>query len=234
MRWSLAVLLLALPAAAQQEPALRVVSSREILPASFIPVSPARPKAPPMTLLVEQGSGFEAPGRLERMLGKASAIFGPCGVSLGRVRVLTVVWSAQALRELNVEDPYKGPSELRVISDPSIPAERPLGALFGTRSIPSTAAAFNVRSGRLYSGFPGWDRLVNTWWMTWDQENRPARRDEAPSYSITAHELTHLFGDLGHTDAAPNLMTNAETPGAKSGDLDASQCAAVVQLHGLP
>lgn len=234
MRWSLAVLLLALPAAAQQEPALRVLSTRDILPASFIPVSPERPKAPPMTLLVEQGSGFETPGRLERMLGKASAIFGPCGVSLGRARVLTVVWSAQALRELNVEDPYKGPSGLRVIGDASIPAERPLGLLFAPRSIPSTASAYNVRSGRIYSGFPNWDKLVNTWWMTFDHESRAPRRDEAPSYSITAHELTHLFGDLGHTDAAPNLMTNAESPGAKSGDLDASQCAEVVRLHGLP
>jgi hypothetical protein len=184
--------------------------------------------------VVEQGSGFEAPGRLERMLGKASAIFGPCGVSLGRVRVLTVSWSAEALRQLNVEDPYKGPSALRVIGDASIPAERPLGLLFGPRSIPSTAAAFNVRSGRTYSGFPNWGKLVNTWWMTYDQDDRPPRRDEAPSYSITAHELTHLFGDLGHTDAAPNLMTNSEAPGAKSGDLDASQCAAVAVLHGLP
>lgn len=233
MRWSLAFLLLALPAAAQ-EPALRVLSTREILPASFIPVSPDQPKAPPMTLLVEQGSGFDAPGRLERMLGKASAIFAPCGVSLGRVRVSLVAWSADALRQLNIEDPYRGPAGLRVIGDASVPAERPLGLLFRAGSIPSTAAAYNVRSGRLYSGFPDAAKLVNTWWMTFDQEIRAPRRDEAPSYSITAHELTHLFGDLGHTDAAPNLMTNAETPGAKSGDLDAEQCAAVALLHGLP
>lgn len=234
MRWSLAVLLLALPAAARQEPALRVLSARDILPASFIPVSPEQPKAPPMTLLVEQGSGFEAPGLLERMLGKASAILVPCGVSLGRARVRVVAWSARSLRELNIEDPYRGPAGLRVIADAAIPAERPLGLLFGARSIPSTAAAYNVSTGRSYSGFPDFPKLVNTWWMTFDHESRAPRRDEAPSYSVAAHELVHLFGDLGHTDAAPNLMTNAETPGAKSGDLDAAQCAAVALLHGLP
>lgn len=234
MRWTWALLLAAAPAAAQTAPAFETLSRRDILPASFVPVSAPQPANPPLTLLVESGSGWEAPGLLERVLGKASALFAPCGVALGPVSVLTVRWSAESLRRLNVEDPYAGPAGLSVIADPAMPARRPLGFLFGPRSIPSTASAYNVSSGRTFSRFPEMPRLVNTWWLTWDQHARPPRADESPSYSVVAHELAHLFGDLGHVSAAPNLMSDAETPGAKSGDLDAAQCAAIARLHGLP
>lgn len=233
MLLGLLLLALALPCAAE-EPLFETLVQRVILPASFVPVSSPQSKTPPMTLLVEQGSGFETPGRLERMLGKASAIFAPCGVALGAVDVRVVRWSAEALRLLNLENPYAGPSGLRVIADPGMPTQRPLGFLFGARSIPSTASAYTVSSGVTFGRFPNMPKLVNTWWLTMDQESRPPRFDQAPSYSITAHELAHLFGNLGHVDFAPNLMSNAETREAKSGDLDAAQCAAIAVLHGLP
>lgn len=57
--------------------------------------------------------------------------------------------------------------------------------------------------------------------------------DVSESYSVFAHELTHLFGNLPHTPASPNLMTDASTPGAKSGDLLEEQCVEVRRLHGL-
>ncbi|MDE2509912.1 MAG: hypothetical protein KGL74_02205, partial [Elusimicrobia bacterium] len=219
--------LLAAPARAAQAPLLEVVSRRTIAPASFVPAAAPQPQIVPLALVVEDGSGWDAPGVLERALGKASAIFGQCRVALGTVEVTTARWSPEALRILNNPDPYKGPEETGVMSDPHIPALRPVGLLFGAKSIPSTAKAFNKSSVAVFSRqFPDATLLLDTFWMTLDQETRPRRADEAASFSVPAHELTHVLGDLPHTPVSPNLMTEGEQPGAKSGDLTPEQCAA--------
>lgn len=227
-----ALVLLTSPAAAGEAPLLAVLSRRTIEPASFIPVSNAA-KAVPLALVVEQGSGWDAPGVLERVLGKASAIFGRCGVALGAAEVLTVRWTPEGLRRLNVADPYAGPAQTAVMGEPLLPGLRPVGFLFA-RSVPSTASAYNVRSVDVLSrAHPSAARLLNTFWITIDQQTRARPADIAESYSVFAHELTHLFGNLPHTPASPNLMTDASTPGAKSGDLLEEQCVEVRRLHGL-
>ena len=122
---------------------------------------------------------------------------------------------------------------MAVIDEPLLPAGRPVGFLFA-KSVPSTASAYNGDSvGRLSGTHPGAKRLLNTFWITIDQQVRARPPDISESYSVFAHELTHLFGNLPHTPASPNLMTDADTPGAKSGDLLEEQCVEVRRLHGL-
>jgi len=226
------IILLAAPVRAAELPLLEVLSRRVIAPAAFIPVSNA-PVAVPIALVVEAGSGWDAPGVLEGVLGKASAIFGKCGVSLGATEVSLVRWSPEGLRRLNVEDPYKGPAQTTVMGEPSLPALRPAGFLFGAKSVPSTASAYNLTSVTRMSGsYPGVRSLLNTAWITYDQQTRRPP-DFAESYSMFAHELTHLFGNLPHTPASPNLMTDAATPKAKSGDLLDEQCVEIRKLYGL-
>lgn len=227
-----AALLLAAPARAALPPLMTVVSRRTIAPSSFVP--PATPQAQivPLALVVEDGSGWDAPGVLERALGKASAIFGQCRVALGTVEVTTARWSPDALAVLNHPDPYKGPEETALAAAPELPARRPIGLLFGAKSIPSTAKAFNKSSVAVFSRqFPDARLLLDTFWMTLDQETRPRRADEAASFSVPAHELTHILGDLPHTPVSPNLMTEGEQPGAKSGDLTPEQCDAIRRLY---
>ena len=224
--------LLAAPVRAAEPLPAEVVSRRTIAPSNFIPASAAAPQVVPLALVVEEGSGWDAPGRLEGALGKASAIFAQCRVSLGAAEVVTVRWSAEALRRLSNPDPYKGPEETFLMSDPAIPARRPVGLLFGAKSVPSTAKAFNKSSLAIFTPhFPDAIRLLDSFWMTLDQETRPRRADEAASFSVTAHELTHILGDLPHTPAHPNLMTEAEGSGAKSGDLTSEQCDAIRRLY---
>lgn len=230
---SLALSLLASPALAAEAPLLEVLSRREISPASFIPAAGAE-KAVPLSLVVEAGSGWDGPGVLEGVLGKASAIFGQCGLSLGAAEVLIVRWTPEALRRLNVQNPYAGPAQMAVMDEPLLPARRPVGFLFA-RSVPSTASAYNASSvGRLSGAHPAARRLLNTFWITIDQEIRARPPDVSEGYSVFAHELTHLFGDLPHTPARPNLMTDASTPGAKSGALLEEQCVEIRRLHGSP
>ncbi|MDX6770386.1 MAG: hypothetical protein SF051_12700 [Elusimicrobiota bacterium] len=223
-------------ASAQTAPAplFTVVSRRVIYPASFIPVTPRQAQEAPMTLILEEGSDWQRHGMLERVMGKASAIFAQCGVSIGEVDALVVRWSPEALRRLNIENPYAGPAQMAVMDEPQIPALRPLGFLFAEGKIPSTASAYNGNSVRQYARqFPQAVRLLNTFWITSGQETRPRRRDELPSYSVTAHELAHLWGDMGHVPVRPNLMSDFEDPGSKSGDLTAEQCVEIAKLHLL-
>jgi hypothetical protein len=222
--------LLALPARAEA-PLFQITSRRVILPASFIPVTPDAPIVAPVALVVEEGSQWDRPGVLEGVIGKASGIFARCGVTLGAAEVVTVKWSAEGLKRLNSDDPYQGPAQMGVMDEPLIPKRRPVGFLF-ERSVPAVAEAYNADSvERFTPRFPAAAKLLDTFWITVDELTRKPRQDEGPTYSTFAHELTHILGDLPHTDAAPNLMTNAETPQAKSGDLTPEQCAEIRKLR---
>jgi hypothetical protein len=223
--------LLAAPVRAQEAPLVEIVSRRVILPASFIPVTPTGAATAPLALIVEQGSGWDSSGSLEKTLGKASAIFARCGVTLGEAEVVTVRWSAEGLKRLNVVDPYAGPSEMNVMGEALLPARRPIGFLFAKSSIPSTAKAYNKSTVETFEGqYPDARRLLDTFWITIDQQTRPRRPDELASFSVFAHELTHILGNLPHTPARPNLMTDSDLPGSKSGDLLEEQCAAIRRL----
>ena len=213
---------------------LTVVSVRTIPPAAFSPASAPAAQVVPLSLVVEDGSAWNEPGRLEGVLGKGSAIFGRCGVSLGETQVVTARWSPAALKLLNDENPYKAPPQSAVLADPAIPARRPVAFLFGPSSVASTAKAYNLKTVKDFeTRWPEAARMLNTFWITFDQETR-RKPDLGPGYSVFAHELTHLLGNLPHTPEYPNLMTDAEGPNAKSGDLTVEQCAEVRKLYGLP
>lgn len=230
----LAFVALAAPVRAAQPPAplFEIVSRKVIYPASFVPVTPAAPLVAPLALVVEAGSSWEAPGTLEKELGKASAIFAQCGVTLGETEVVSARWSKEGLRLLNVADPYKAPAEASVMGEPLIPSRRPVGFFFAKGSVPSTAKAYNATSVNVFKQrFPEAASILDSFWITYDEGFRPPKPDTAPSYSMMAHELTHILGDVGHTREHPNLMTDDESAGAKSGDLDDAQCAAIRLLH---
>lgn len=226
----LALTALLAASARAQPPLVEVVSKRVIDPASFIPVTPAGAASVPLALVVEDRSRWDAPGELEAVLGKASAILGRCGVTLGAAEVMTVRWSADVLGRMNHEDPYAAPVQSFILAEPRFPARRPIGFLF-ERSIPSTAKAYNKESTDVFAArFPEAKNILDTFWITIDQLHRPLRTDEQASYSVFAHELVHILGNLPHTRAAPNLMTEAQSPGAKSGDLNDAQCVEIRKL----
>jgi hypothetical protein len=228
----LAALGLAAPVHAADAPLFEIVSRKTIYPASFVPVTPAAKQVAPLALVIESGTGWEAPGLLDKVLGKASAFFARCGVTLGETEVVSARWSKEGLRLLNVADPYKAPAEASVMPEPMIPARRPVGFFFAKGSIPSTAKAYNVSSTNVFNQrFPEAAAMSDTFWITYDEGFRPPKPDTAPSYSMMAHELAHIFGDIGHTREHPNLMTDDESAGAKSGDLTDAQCAAIRALR---
>lgn len=211
---------------------ISVLDTRTIPASAFSPATPAAAQVVPLAIVVENGSPWTAPGTLERALGKTSAIFARCGVTLGDAQVLTVKWTDEGLKRLNKNDPYAGPAQIAVMDEPLLPTRRPVGFLFD-KSIPPVAEAYNDSSVNRFKGqFPAASKLLGTFWITQDELTRPRRKDEGPTYSVVAHELTHILGDLGHTDDTPNLMTNDESPNAKSGDLTDAQCAAVRRLKG--
>lgn len=208
---------LLLAAAAHAAPAFTVVERRSVPGAGDMP----------LVLVVESGSPWTDASALDRELGKVSGILARCGRPLGETTVLTVRWSEEALAKLRDEDPYKAPAQLAAFDAPELPAGRPVGFLFSAGATPSTAKAFNRTSSRaLAARHPEAARLEGSFFITADQGFRRAP-DIAPSYSTMAHELVHILGDLGHVSGPYNLMSNAEVAGAKTGDLDDAQCAAV-------
>jgi hypothetical protein len=218
------------PARAAEAPLLVVVAERTIPPSAYVPAPAPGQIAVPLALVVEDGSGWDAPGLLEKDLGKASSVFAQCGVALGEAQVVTVRWSAEALRRLNDDDPYAGPSKMTVMAEPLIPKRRPVGFLFG-KSIPSMAEAYNKSTVDTFKGaHPDAALLLDTFWMTVDMQTRKLP-SETPTYSLMAHELTHILGNLAHTTARPNLMNVDSTPGSSSGDLTPEQCAAIRTLE---
>lgn len=236
----LALLLSAAAQAADTAPKFKVLARRSVPPEAFVP--PARPAAAvvPLSVVAEAGSAWTDPGRLEAVLGKASAAFAPCGLSLGRAEVLQVAWTPAALAELASQNPYFGPAQLHVIDEPQLPALRPAAFLFGP-SIPATASAYNLKSVGVFAqtGKPEVRKLLNTVWVTSNWHSGKAWDPDYPGgdigagFSVLAHELAHLFGNLPHIPEAPNLMTDADGPGAKSADLNAQQCAEIRKLYGL-
>lgn len=207
---------LLLAAAARAAPAF-VVESRRTIPGSG---------TTPLVLVVQSGSPWDD-ASLDRELAKVSAILARCERPLGETTVLSVRWSEDTLAKLREEDPYEAPAQLAAFDAPELPSGRPVGFLFSSGAIPSTAKAFNRTSSRaLAARHPEAARLEGGFFITHDQGFRRAR-DVAPSYSTMAHELAHILGDFGHVPAPYNLMSDAEVPGAKTGDLNEAQCAAI-------
>lgn len=229
------LLALAAPAAAGEAAKFEVVARRVVSSTQYVPYTPAARVSVPLSLIVESGSDWTKPVVLEETLGKASRIFARCGLTLADAEVLEVRWSQQALQELADPNPYFGPSQLHVMDEPLLPKRRPLAFLF-SNSVPATAKAFNLDSVAAYqhAGHPEVAKLLNTTWLTtrW-QEGGQDSSALAPSFSVLAHELAHLFGNLEHVPWSPNLMSSAETPGAQSGDLADGQCSEILKLYGL-
>ncbi len=216
-----------LRAAGGGEAPFAVLQHRVIPPSRFSPATPDGAAVVPISLVVQAGSSWATPGVLEETLGKASAIFAACGVTLGEADVSLVRWTPRALGRLSNPDPYRGPPESDAVSR-SGARSRPLGFLFGPGAVPAVAKAFNQDSvdGLARMGHPDAAVLWGTFWITTDWRRLPAP-EVAPSYSIAAHELAHLLGNLGHVPEAPNLMSESEAPGAQNGDLTPAQCAAI-------
>jgi len=233
MRPLLAALLALLPvAAAAAAPAAPVLKDPPSFSSGAFTVAARRAipgtGATPLALIVEEGSAWNGLGVAEREVAKVSAIFSRCGRPLGQTQVLVVRWNPEALARLRAENPYKAPAQVSVMEEPQLPAGRPLGFLFAAGSVPSTAKAFNrSATATLERAHPEAAKLRDTFWITADLEFRVPPRDFAPSYSMTAHELTHILGDLPHVPEPYNLMSDSEVAGAKTGDLNDAQCASI-------
>lgn len=201
-------------------PAERLNQARAGRPGADLPA-----QLVPMALIVEADSRWTRSGALEAALSRASRIFGRCGVGLGEIDVLTVRWGDEAIRDLRGED---HPTERTVMTEPLLPARRPIGFFFQDEEsiVPS---AFNVKSVETLTRMGKTDMplLLNTFWLTYEQY-RERQPDQDASFNLAAHEIAHLLGNLEHVDEEPNLMSR----GRKSGDLAEWQCVEVRKLYG--
>lgn len=221
------ILLLALSLAhAQTTPNWQVVSEKVIeAPASEVGV-----RQLPLDLLIEAGSKWSDPAALKTQLEKTSRILRQCGVVIGEVQIQTVVWSPLALEQIANASPYKGPKELILMRDIQTPVLKTLGFLYGLKSVPSTASAFNRTSiRRLSSATVDASPLCETFHITEHHMDYRRVPGANATYDTFAHELVHLMGDVGHIEVYGNLMSAMDGRNSKTGSLTAEQCALINQ-----
>jgi hypothetical protein len=211
---------------AQVAPNWQVVSEKVIA----APADEAGVRQLPIDLMIEQGSKWGQPAALKAQLEKTSKILRQCGVVLGEVRIQNVVWTPWVLNQIINASPYKGPKDLILMRDIQTPVLRTLGFLYGLRSVPSTAAAYNRTSvGRLSSATVDAHPLVETFHITEHHMDYRAVPGANATYDTFAHELVHLMGDVGHIDVYGNLMSGLDGRNSKTGSLTAEQCELVNQ-----
>lgn len=183
----------------------------------------------PLHLVVEEGSGWNEAGVIPGILRKNSQIFRACGLKVGEASLEVVRLSPEALHALKNPNPYKGPGELVLV--PGITTEvRPLVFLM-KRSTVNTASAFNLDSvTRLSTPTVDARGLLNTSVISDNHIRPPTTTDYVSSYDTFAHELAHIFGNMGHIPTQGNLMSSLEGRGAKSGGLTTDQCDQILKF----
>lgn len=183
-----------------------------------------------MVVLVDSDSKWNKDTVVHDQLAKTSKIFNSCGVSAQKVLVVNITFTAAGLAVVSNErpNPSLGPAEIP-IGKAGLPKTIMTGFLLKNRTKERDVAyAFNRASvDRAPSFGQDWSSLLYSYWVS-DQyitsNNDPQYLE---SYSTIAHELTHILGNLGHTDQRPNLMSNSDKRASKSGDLNAEQCAEI-------
>jgi len=221
------ILLFVLGLAHAQTPANWQVVGERVIEA---PAREAGIRQLPLDLLIESGSKWSNPTALKTQLDKTSKIIRQCGVVIGEVQVQTVTWSPLALQAIANASPYKGPKELILMTDVQTPVLKTLGFLYGLRSVPSTASAFNRTSiRRLSSATVDASPLCETFHITEHHMDYRAVPGANATYDTFAHELVHLMGDVGHIEVYGNLMSAMDGRNSKTGSLTAEQCALINQ-----
>lgn len=178
----------------------------------------------PLHLVIESTSGWDNLNIIELQVRKASGILSQCGLEIGDVSYEVVMLAPYVHEAFKNPNPYKGPSEMILVNGITSPV-RPLAFLF-KRSTVNTASAFNQKSITALSTGSTYDPrgLLNTSTISDNHILNSTKPDYLSSYNTLAHELVHIFGDVGHVAEKDNLMSSLETPGSKSGRLNATQC----------
>jgi len=210
-----------------QDPANWQVVSERVIEA---PAREAGIRQLPLDLLIEAGSKWNNPATLKAQLEKTSKILRQCGVVIGEVQIQSVTWAPATLQQIANASPYKGPKELVLMKDIQTPVLKTLGFLYGLRSVPSTASAFNRTSvRRLSSATVDATPLCETFHITEHHMDYRAVPGANATYDTFAHELVHLMGDVGHIEVYGNLMSAMDGRNSKTGSLTAEQCELINQ-----
>jgi hypothetical protein len=179
------------------------------------------------------GSSEKAKFELLEELRKTTAIFEQCAVRVGAVYVADVDYSDALRHNLTMDavSPYDPPAETQVLSALSSPV-RPLTLLIGD----GYTHVYNLNAVQGLEGTqPAARSLLDVVAYSWQIAGDYAAQHRAqPSFSLLAHELTHVLGNIEHVNIPqPNLMniydgaSPEEAGRAKSGDLLPEQCGAI-------
>jgi len=185
----------------------------------------------PLLFVVEGGSKWDGLAVLNAQITKVNTILAKCGVAIGEVAVKTVVWHEGLVNRINNASPYKAPAILELVKGAELPATRPVLFLFG-KGLAQTAKAMNRTSVDFYARtFPESEAMLNMIVMTEQYINNTPVPHATATYNTMAHELVHLLGNAGHIPENRNLMSDFETRGSQTGDLNTAQCQAI---QGFP
>ncbi len=173
-------------------------------------------------------------------LPKALAVFSQCGLGFSRVHLLELRFNAAGLTRLAdyaSSSPYDPPFEFGLLQDLP-PAARPMVVLLRQ----GYAESFNADAISNLTPVYG-ASIAKIGGLSFVPSDTDVGYDAsvfAPgSYSLFAHEMAHVLGNLEHvTLSVPNIMNagDGDTPRAAgrmmSTDMTPQQCAAVLSYPG--
>jgi hypothetical protein len=211
-----------------------------------MPDASAAQKTMDLYVTVELGSpwlkGEEFSPLLSAELPKALRVFGQCGLGFARVHVLYLQFNDAGLAKLSgfaSSSPYDPPFEFDLFQD--LPAAaRPLVAL----NKQGYAESFNAGAIRNLAPLFG-DKIARIDGMSFVPSDTAigynARMFAPASYSLFAHEMAHVLGDMVHVQLPePNIMNagDGDTPRAAGRmmgtQMTAEQCRAVLSYAPAP
>lgn len=174
-------------------------------------------------------------------LPKALAVFSQCGLGFSRVHLVVLRFNPAGLSRLAdfaASSPYDPPFEFGLLQD--LPAAaRPMVVLLRQ----GYAESFNADSIRNLTAYYGASitKIGGLSFVPSDTDIGYDARVFAPSsYSLFAHEMAHVLGNLEHvTLPVPNIMNAGDGNTLRaagrmmSTDMTPQQCAAVLSYPGV-
>lgn len=162
-----------------------------------------------LILVVDENSLWKKEN-IQEHLDKTQRTLSLCDIQIRSIEFVNVDLPEKTIAQLQVENPYKGPAELKIAKE-GMPIDIVTGFMLRTIKSKSIAFAMNMSSvinSERYSNMPSFRPLLNTFWISDNHITNRSTPNAEKSYSTLAHELVHIVGDLGHLEnnMRPNLM----------------------------
>lgn len=183
-----------------------------------------------LSIVVEKGSEWENNSNIKSHLERTELSLNSCDISIGEVKTIIVQVDNQKFSKLiAAKEIYKNPVPEVTLFEKSNRFATPTMFLLKARQF-YKGKAFAMTKGAIDRALRfknDWRNLINTTFITDDKMSNRAHPNSTRTFSVVAHELGHIIGDLSHVYTNMNVMSGSDDRDSKSHHFNTDQCAAI-------